>query len=231
MEVDPGQRASSIRRKRPSLPSARKGVTEQPGVVVGMLPGVGGILAPPEGGQDARAREPSLAMVDEQPRVRARRPRLGLPRPAQLSGMLSGNLLHVPRHEGPAARGSTCIVSHRCSREHVHRWSLLSGVARAYLRQSPLLKGARASSPPRRRRSREDVQSPLLGGARAGTAARGARASIAAWMACASSCQLVAAAPTVGRTRRRSPRARDFAWQGTPVRRWPVSALAVTAAR
>ena len=121
MEVDPGQRASSIRRKRPSLPSARKGMTEQPGVVVGILPGVGGILAPPAGGQDARAREPSLAMVDEQPRVRARRPRVGLQGPAQLSDMLSGSLLHVPRHEGPAARGSTSIVSHRCSGEHVHR--------------------------------------------------------------------------------------------------------------
>jgi len=102
MEVDPGQRASSIRRKRPSLPSARKGVTEQPGVVVGMLPGVGGILAPPAGGQDARAREPSLARVDGQPRVRARRPRLGLQCLAQPSDMLSGGLLHVPRHEGPA---------------------------------------------------------------------------------------------------------------------------------
>ena len=75
-----------------------------------MLPGVGGILAPPAGGQDARAREPSLAMVNEQPRVRARRPSLGLQAPAQLSDMLSGSLLHVPRHEGPAAAARLVVV-------------------------------------------------------------------------------------------------------------------------
>ena len=274
MEVDPGQRASSIRRKRPSLPSARKGMTEQPRVVVGILPGVGGILAPPEGGQDARAREPSLARVDEQPRVRARRPRLGLPRPAQLSGMLSGSLLHVPRHEGPAARGSTCIVSHRCSREHVHRQSplpegacalsvtaahrgvcaplpsvtaaqesvcivshrcprehvhrrspLLEGACAASLCQSPLLEGACAllvaaaqsgtcisSSVTAARGSMCIVTaaSPPLEGTRAVTAARGSTCSHRCsrsvrvnrgGVACASSCESVAAVPTVGRTR------------------------------
>jgi hypothetical protein len=68
-----------------------------------------------------------------------------------------------------AARGSMCIVghrcsrehvqphsvSHRCSREHVHCWSLLPRVARAYLRQSPLLEGACASSPLLEERARQ----------------------------------------------------------------------------
>ena len=145
-----------------------------------------------------------------------------------------------------AARGSMCIVghrcsrehvqphsvSHRCSREHVHCGSLLPGVARAYLRQSPLLEGACASSPLRRHRSREHVQSPLLEGARAVTAARGACASIAVEWHVRARASPWLRFPRWGARAARSPLlAREFAWQGTLVRRRPVSALAATAAR
>jgi hypothetical protein len=126
-----------------------------------------------------------------------------------------------------AARGSTCIVSHRCSREHVHRRSpLLEGACAASLCQSPLLEGACALLVAAARRGTcisssvtaargsmclVTAASPPLEGTRVVTAARGSTCSHRCsrsvrvnrgGVACASSCESVAAAPTVGRTRR-----------------------------
>ena len=107
-----------------------------------------------------------------------------------------------------AARGSTCIVSHRCSREHVHRHRCVATA-----------RGNTCS----RRCSREHVQSPLLE----------ERARQSRW---SGMCELVRVRGCGSYGGAHAPPdhlllSREFARQGTLVRRRPVSALAATAAR